>query len=72
MLTRLKLTRGECQLVEPSSKLSRRRTTHSPQASRRYSQRMDHEESHETLTSEDETFRKDFYDMAEMMKVLFE
>jgi hypothetical protein len=27
MLTRLKLTRGEGQLVEPSSQLSRRRTT---------------------------------------------
>jgi hypothetical protein len=33
---------------------------------------MDHEESHETLTSEDETFRKYFYDMTEMVKVLFE
>ena len=33
---------------------------------------MDHEESHENLTSQDETFRKDFYDMIEMMKVLFE
>jgi hypothetical protein len=63
MLTRLKLTRGEGQLVEPSSQLSRRRTTQSPQASRRHSPSMAHEESHETLTSEDETFRKDFYDM---------
>ena len=33
---------------------------------------MAHEESHETLTSEDETFRKVFYDMTEMVKVLFE
>jgi hypothetical protein len=72
MLTRLNLTRGEGQLVEPSSKLSRRITTQSPQASRRYSPSMSHEESHETLTSEDETFRKTFYDMTEMVKVLFE
>jgi hypothetical protein len=33
---------------------------------------MAHEESHETLTSEDETFRKYFYDMTKMVKVLFE
>jgi hypothetical protein len=72
MLTRLKLTRGEGQLVEPSSQLSRRRTTQSPQASRIFSRSVAHEESHETLTLEDETFRKDFYDMTEMVKVLFE
>jgi hypothetical protein len=72
MLRRLNLTIGEGQLVDPSSQLSRRRTTQSPQASRRYSPSMAHEESHETLTSEDETFRKDFYDMTEMVKFLFE
>jgi hypothetical protein len=72
MLTRLKLTRGEGQLVEPSSQLSRRRTIKSPQASRRYSPSMAHEESHGTLPSEEETFRKYFYDMTEMVKVLFE
>jgi hypothetical protein len=55
MLTRLKLTRGEGQLVEPSSQLLGRRTTQSPQASRRYSPSMDHEESHGTLPSEEET-----------------
>jgi hypothetical protein len=54
MLTRLKLTRGEGQLVEPSSQLLGRRTT-PPQASRRYSPSMDHEESHGTLPSEEET-----------------
>jgi hypothetical protein len=58
MLTRLKLTRGEGQLVEPSSQLSRRRNLHSPQASRRHSPSMAHEEIHETLTSENETFKK--------------
>jgi hypothetical protein len=63
MLTRLKLTRGEGQLVEPSSQLSRRRTIHSPQDSRRHSPSMDNEESHEIPASKDETFRKSFYDM---------
>lgn len=72
MLTRFKLTRGEGELVEPSSQLSRRITTQSPQASRRYSPIMAHEESHETLPLEDETFRKYFYDMTKMVKVLFE
>jgi hypothetical protein len=72
MLTRLKLTRGEGKLVEPSSQLSRRRTTQSPQSSRRYSPSMAHKESHETLTSKDETFRKAFYEMIEIVKVLFE
>jgi hypothetical protein len=33
---------------------------------------MAHEESHEIPTSEDETFRKAFYDMTKMVKVLFE
>jgi hypothetical protein len=72
MLTRLKLTRGEGQLVEPIYQLSRRRTTQSSQASRRYSPSMAHEESHETLSSKDETFKKYFYDMTDMVKVLFE
>jgi hypothetical protein len=58
MLTSLKLTRGYGKLVEPIYQLSRRRTTQSPQTSRRYSPSMAHEESHETLTSKDETFRK--------------
>ena len=49
-----------------------RRTTQSPQDSRRYSPSMAHEESHETLTSEDETLRKYFYDMTKMVKILFE
>jgi hypothetical protein len=63
MLTRLKLIRGEGKLVEPSSQLSRRRTIHSPQASRRHSPSMALEKSHEIPTSEEETFRKAFYDM---------
>jgi hypothetical protein len=72
MLIRLNLTRGEGQLVDPSSQLSRRRTTKSHQASRRYSPSMAHEQSHGTLPSKEETFRKSFYDMTETVKVLFE
>jgi hypothetical protein len=68
----LNLTRGEGQLVEPSYRLSRRRTIKSPQVSRRYSPSMAHEKSHGTLPSEEENFRKDLYDMTEMVKVLFE
>jgi hypothetical protein len=64
MLIRLKLTRGEGQLVEPSSQISRRRTIHSPQASRRNTPSMAHEEIHEIPPSEDETFNFFFfYDM---------
>jgi hypothetical protein len=33
---------------------------------------MVHEEIHETLPSEDEAFRKYFYDMTEMVNILFE
>ena len=69
MLTRLNLTRGEGQLVEPSSQLSRKRTIKSPQASRIYSPSMAHEESHGTLPSEEETFRKASCDMTVMVKV---
>jgi hypothetical protein len=72
MLTRLSLTRGEGKLVEPSSQLSRRRTIHSPQVSRRHLPSMAHEESHEIPTLEEEAFRKTFYDMTEMVKVLYE
>ena len=57
------LTRGEGQLVEPSSQLSRRRNIQSPQASRRHSPSMAHVESHENIPSEDEVLRKDFMDM---------
>jgi hypothetical protein len=37
-----------------------------------FSPSMAHEESHGTLPSEEETFRKSFYDITEMVKVLFE
>ena len=69
MLTRLKLTRGEGQLAEPSSHPSRRKIISSPQVSRRHSPSMAHEESHEHIPTEDEDFRKAFMEMREMMKV---
>jgi hypothetical protein len=72
MLTRLKLTRGEGQLVEPSSHPSRRKHIPSPQVSRRHSPGMAHEESHEHVPAEDEDLRKVVMEMREMMKILIE
>jgi hypothetical protein len=72
MLTRLKLTRGEGQLVEPSSHPSRRNLISSPQVSRRHSPSMAHEESHEHIPTKDEDLRKDIMEMREMMKILME
>jgi hypothetical protein len=72
MLTRLKLTRGEGQLVEPSSHPSRRKHIQSPQVSRRHSPSMAHEESHERVPAEDEDLRKAVMEMREMMKILME
>ena len=72
MLTRLKLTRGEGQLVEPSSLPSRRKHIQSPQVSRRHSPSMAHEESHEHVPAEDEDLRKAIMEMREMMKILME
>jgi hypothetical protein len=72
MLIRLKLTRGEDQLVELSSHLSRRKLISSPQVSRRHSPCMAHEESHEHIPEEDEDLRKAIMEMREMMKLLME
>jgi hypothetical protein len=72
MLTRLKLTRGEGQLVESSSHPSRRKIISSPQALRRHSPSMDHEESHEHIPTKDEDIRKAFMEMREIMKLLME
>jgi hypothetical protein len=72
MLTRLKLTRGEGQLVEPSSHPSRRKHIPSPQVSRRHSTSMAHEESHEHVLAENEDFIKVVMEMREMMKILIE
>jgi hypothetical protein len=72
ILTRLKLTRGEVQLVEPSSHPSRRKHIQSLQVSRRHSPSMAHEESHERVPAEDEDLRKAVMEMREMMKILME
>jgi hypothetical protein len=72
MLTRLKLTRGEGQLVKSSSHPSRRKHIPSPQVSRRHSPSMAHEESHEHVLAEDEYLRKVVMEMREMMKILIE
>jgi hypothetical protein len=63
MLTMFKLTRGEGQLVDPSSHPSRRKHIPSPQVSRRHSPSMAHEESHEQVPAEDEDLRKDVMEM---------
>jgi hypothetical protein len=72
MLTRLKLTRGEGQLVDPSSHPSRKKHISSLQVSRRHSPSMAHEESHEHVPTEDEDLRKDVMEIREMMKILIE
>jgi hypothetical protein len=72
MLTRLKLTRGEGQIVEPSSHPSRRKHIPSPQVSRSHSPSMAHEESHEHVLAKDEDLRKAIMEMREMMKILIE
>jgi hypothetical protein len=72
MLTRLKLTRGEGQLVEPSSHPSRRKHISSPQFSSRNSPSMAHEESHERVPAKDVDLKKVVMEMREMMKILME
>jgi hypothetical protein len=66
------LTRGEGQLVDPSCHPSRRKIISSPQASRRHSPSIAHEERHEIIPTEDEDLRKDFMEMREMMEELME
>jgi hypothetical protein len=72
MLTRLKLTRGEGQLVEPSSYPTRRKQFHSPQVSERLSPSMTHAEDHERVPAEEEDFRKTIIHLRDMMKVMME
>jgi hypothetical protein len=72
MLTRLKLTRGEGQLVEPSSHPTRRKHIHSPQVSGRHSPSMAHAESHERVPAENEDLREAVMELREMMKILME
>ena len=70
MLTRLKLTRGEGQVVEPSSHPTRRKHIPSPQVLGRHSPSMAHEKIHERVPAEDEDLRKAVMEMREMMKIL--
>jgi hypothetical protein len=72
MLTRLKLTRGEGQLVEPSSYPTRRKQFHSPQVAERHSPSMAHAEDHERVPAEEEDFRQTIIQLRDMMKVMME
>jgi hypothetical protein len=72
MLTRLKLTRGEGQLVEPSSHSTRRKHIYSPQVSERHSPSMAHAESHEHVPAENEDLKEAVLELREMMKILME
>jgi hypothetical protein len=72
MLTRLKLTRGEGQLVEPSSHPTRRKHIHSPQVSERHSPSMARAESHERVPAENEDLREAVMELRDMMKILME
>jgi hypothetical protein len=72
MLTRLKLTRGEGQILEPSSHLIRRKHIHLPQVSERHSPSMAHAESHERVPVENEDLREAVLELREMMKILME
>jgi hypothetical protein len=72
MLTRLKLTRGEGQLVEPSSHPTRRKHIPSLQVSGRHSPSMAHAESHERVPVEDEDLRQAVMELRDMMKILME
>jgi hypothetical protein len=72
MLTRLKLTRGEGQLVEPSSYPTRRKQFHSPQVAERHSPSMAHAESHECVPDEEEDLRQTVIELKNMMKILLE
>jgi hypothetical protein len=72
MLTRLKLTIGEGQLVEPSSYPTRRKQFHSPQVSERHSPSMAHAESHERVPNEEEYLRQAVIELRNMRKILLE
>jgi hypothetical protein len=72
MLTRLEITRGEGQLVEPSSYLTRRKQFHSSQVAERHSPSMAHAEDHERVPNEEEDFKKTIIQLRDMMKVMME
>jgi hypothetical protein len=72
MLTRLKLTREEGQLVEPSSYPTRRKQFHSPQVAKRHSPSMADAEDHERVPYEEADFRQTIIQLRDMMKVILE
>ena len=79
MLTRLKLKRGEGKLVESPAVGSRGRRARFPKSSTPTHPQVEVESSvtmsHEgepTMTEEEISFKKEFFDMTEMVKVLYE
>ena len=79
MLTRLKLKRGEGKLVGTSPQASSRRAHFqqyspqvSPQVSPKASRVMAHEGELENMTEDEKAFRKEFFEMTKMVKVLYE
>jgi hypothetical protein len=72
MLTRLKLTRGEGQIVEPISYPIRRKQFHSPQVAKRLSPSMAHANDHERVPAEEEDFRQTIIQLRDMMKFMME
>ena len=72
MLTRLKLTRGEGQLVEPISYPTRRKQFHSPRVAERHSPSMAHAEDHERVPDEEADLRQTIIQMRDMMKGIME
>jgi len=62
MVARSKLKRGEGVLEEPNPQISSRR--------RQTPLVMAHEEGQELMSKDERDFRKAFYDMSEMVKVL--
>ena len=68
----LKLTRGEGQIVEPSSYPTRRKQFHSLQVAERHSLSMASTEGHEHVLNEEEDFGKPIIQLRDMMKVMME
>ena len=67
MLTRLKLKRGEGEVVEPRYKIVSRRTN-----IHQASMVMAHEEGPEGMFEDEIHFRKSFFEMSKLVKVLYE
>ena len=67
MLTRLKLKRGEGELIKPRSQIVSRRTL-----ILQASLVMAHEEGPKGMSEDERTFRKYFFEMSKMVKVIYE